>query len=112
MMSNKGTALDIINNSAYNEFPDIIATIQLSMHFAKADFRNVQEAMRFTARACMNRADNQHLRRTLQEMSVSTTPEMEMANLYLCQLKMRDELATAIKDTTIRTRDLKQLRSK
>lgn len=109
-MSKQDMALKIINNSAYNEFPDIIATIRLAMWFAKADYRNVDEAMRFTARACLSRAVNPHLRRTLDDMSKSSKPTEEMTNLLICQLKMRDELAHELKGKTIRQRDLNKLR--
>lgn len=102
-MSKKDMALKIINNSAYDEFPDIIVTIQLAMWYAKADYRNVDEAIRFTARACLARAVNPHLRRTLEDMSKSATPTQEMANLFICQLKMRDELAHELKGKTNQT---------
>lgn len=109
-MSAKDMALKVIHNSAYEEFPDIIATIQLSMYYAKKDYRNIQEAMRFTARECLKRAVNENLRRTLKEMTVSAVPETQMTNLFICQLKMRDELAIELKGKTVRARDMKLLR--
>ena len=109
-MSKERIATDIIHNSAYSEFPDIIATIQLAMYYAKKDYRNIQEAMRFTARECLKRAVNENLRRTLKEMMVSTIPETQMTNLFICQLKMRDELALELKGKTVRARGMKLLR--
>lgn len=109
-MGKERMALEVINNSAYNEFPDIITTIQISMWFAKNELRSVPEAMRHTARECLKRAVNPHLRRTLLDMSSSIDPTLEMANLYICQLKMRDELAEELKGKVIRQRDLNHLR--
>lgn len=109
-MSKKDMALKVIANSGYNEFPDIIATIQLAMWFAKDELRPVPEAMRQCARMCLKRAVNEHLRGTLQAMSISAKPELEMANLVICNLKMRDELAHELKGKTIRQRDLDKLR--
>lgn len=100
MMSKQHMAIKVINNSRYNEFPDIIATIRLAMWFAKADYRSVDEAMRYTARACLQRAENEHLRRTLLEMSKTPTPNQHLADLVICQLKMRDQLAHELKGKT------------
>lgn len=109
-MSKQRMAMDFIYSSRYAEFPDIIATIQLAMHFAKVDYRNVHEAMRFTARECLKRAQNDNLRGTLQQMAVSPDPTHEMTDLYICQMKMRDNLAHELKGQTINSRRLKQLR--
>lgn len=110
-MSKERMAMDVIHNSRYAEFPDIIATIQLAMTIAKQELRPVNEAMRHCARECLKRAVNKDLRRTLIDMSKSANPTLEMTNLYICQLKMRDELANELKGKTIRKRDLANLRS-
>lgn len=109
-MGKERMALEIINNCGYNEFPDIVLSIRLAMAFAKKDFRNVDEAMRGCARACLQRAQNDHLRRTLLDMSKSATPTEQLTNLIVCNLKMRDELAHELKGKTIRQRDLDNLR--
>jgi hypothetical protein len=110
-MSSQAMAEKIIYNSAYSEFPDIIATIQLAKHFAKKDFRDDSLTMRHCARECLKRAVNKHLRRTLQEMSVSPEPNLELANLIICYTKMRDELAKELKGKTITQQDLEALKA-
>ena len=109
-MSSKDMALKVIANSRYNEFPDIVATIQLAMCFARNELRPVNEAMRECARQVLKRAQNDHLRRTLLEMSKSTNPNNELTNLIICNLKMRDELAKELKGKKVTESDLSALR--
>jgi cytochrome c551/c552 len=83
---------EIIANSKYAEFPDVLVTLELCRAFAQRDKRRVGESLRACARALAGKAQNQLLINTLQEMGKSQFPETQMPRIRDCIRRMEAAL--------------------
>ena len=72
------TAKDIINLTAYAEFPDVIINAELTRALAKADGRSIRKALNGFASFRSGRAKNRNLRLALDDMSTSAFPETSL----------------------------------
>ena len=72
------TAKDIINLTAYAEFPDVIINAELTRALAKADVRSIRKALNGFASFRAGQVKNKNLRLALDDMSTSAFPETSL----------------------------------
>lgn len=72
------TAKDIINLTAYAEFPDVIINAELTRAMAKADGRSIRKALNGFASFRTGQAKNKNLKLALDDMSTSAFPETSL----------------------------------
>lgn len=75
--ANDSTAMQIIMNSQYREFPETLLILELCRAAARADGRKIGESLRACAKVKARQAKNRNLFNTLTEMSRSQFPEVQ-----------------------------------
>lgn len=83
---------EIIANSKYAEFPDVLVTLELCRAFSQLDKRRVGESLRACARMLAAKVQNQTLINTLEEMGKSQFPETQMTRIRDCIRRMETAL--------------------
>lgn len=104
------TAMQIIMNSQYREFPDTLLTLELCRAAARSDKRKIGESLRACAKVKAGQAKNKNLRNTLIEMSRSQFPEVQITRIRDCVEKMERELSKEVRDMTLTEDNLRELR--
>lgn len=103
------TAMQIIMNSQYAEFPDVILTLELCRAAARADGRKIGESLRSCAKVKARQAKNRNLFNTLTEMSRSQFPEMQMTRIRGCVDRMEKALSREVGNMTLTEDNLREL---
>ncbi|WP_286933896.1 hypothetical protein [Leclercia sp. UBA5958] len=104
------TAMQIIMNSQYREFPEALLTLELCRAAARADGRKIGESLRACAKVKASQAKNRNLFNTLTEMSRSQFPETQMIRIRGCVEKMEKALAREVGNMTLTEENLRELR--
>ena len=104
------TAMQIIMNSQYREFPETLLTLELCRASARADGRKIGESLRACAKVKASQAKNRNLFNTLTEMSRSQFPETQMIRIRGCVEKMEKTLAREVGNMTLTEENLRELR--
>lgn len=104
------TAMQIIMNSQYREFPETLLTLELCRAFARAEGRKIGESLRACAKAKARQAKNRNLFNTLTEMSRSHFPETQMIRIRGCVEKMEKALTREVGNMTLTEENLRELR--
>ncbi|MGA4583916.1 hypothetical protein ACK6TD_19260 [Enterobacter hormaechei] len=77
-----------IANSHYNEFPDVLVTLELCRTCARLEGRKIVASLQACALALMARVENEALRNTLETMSTSRFPESQITRIRGCISRM------------------------
>lgn len=85
-------AMEIIMCSKYREFPDTLLDLELCRAAARADGRKIVESLRKCAAIKAKSAQNKNLKSSLEEMSRSLFPEVQMTRIRGCIRKMETSL--------------------
>lgn len=104
------TAMQIIMNSQYAEFPETLLTLELCRAAARADGRKISESLRACAKVKARQAKNRNLYNTLIEMSRSQFPEVQMTRLRGCVDRMEKALSREVGNMTLTEDNLRELR--
>lgn len=104
------TAMQIIMNSQYREFPETLLTLELCRAVARADGRKIGESLRACVKLKARQAKNRNLFNTLTEMSRSQFPETQMIRIRGCVEKMEKALAREVGNMTLTEENLRELR--
>ncbi len=104
------TAMQIIMNSQYREFPEVLLTLELCRAAARADGRKIGESLRACAKVKARQAKNRNLFNTLTEMSRSQFPETQMIRIRGCVEKMEKALTREVGNMTLTEENLRELR--
>mgnify|MGYP000865268950 FL=1 len=83
--------------SRFAEFPDVLVTLELNRAFAAREKRSVPQSLRAGARALIPRIQHPLLRETLEAMSTSQFPEVQIARIRDCIKRMESALNRAQK---------------
>jgi len=102
------TAMQIIMNSDYREFPETLLTLELCRATARADGRKIGESLRACAKVKARQAKN--LFNTLTEMSRSQFPEVQMTRIRGCVDRMEKALSREVGNMTLTEDNLRELR--
>lgn len=102
------TAMQLIMNSQYAEFPDALLTLELCRAAARADGRKIGESLRACAKVKARQAKNRNLCNTLIEMSRSQFPEVQMTRLRGCVDRMEKALGREMRELNITAEDVIQ----
>lgn len=86
------TPRQMIMQSHYREFPEMITTMELCRAMARKDGRSVTESLRGCSSSLSDKAANKSLRSTLDEMSKSKFPEVQLNRIKACLQKMESKL--------------------
>ncbi|HDY6675899.1 TPA: hypothetical protein RPV38_002237 [Escherichia coli] len=104
------TAMQIIMNSQYAEFPDALLTLELCRAAARADGRKIGESLRACAKVKARQAKNRNLFNTLTEMYRSQFPEVQMTRIRGCVERMEKALSREVGNMTLTEDNLRELR--
>lgn len=104
------TAMQIIMNSQYSEFPETLLTLELCRATARADGRKIGESLRACAKVKARQAKNRNLYNTLIEMSRSQFPETQIIRIRGCVEKMEKALTREVGNMTLTEENLRELR--
>lgn len=102
------TAMQLIMNSQYAEFPDALLTLELCRAAARADGRKIGESLRACAKVKARQAKNRNLYNTLIEMSRSQFPEVQMTRIRGCVDRMEKALGREMRELNITAEDVIQ----
>ncbi|URM24023.1 DUF7740 domain-containing protein [Leclercia adecarboxylata] len=104
--ANDSTAMQIIMNSQYAEFPETLLTLELCRATARADGRKIGESLRACAKVKARQAKNRNLFNTLTEMSRSQFPEVQMIRIRGCVERMEKALGREMRELDITAEDV------
>lgn len=104
------TAMQIIMNSQYAEFPETLLTLELCRATARAEGRKIGESLRACAKVKARQAKNRNLYNTLIEMSRSQFPEVQMTRIRGCVDRMEKALSREVGNMTLTEDNLRELR--
>lgn len=90
-------AREAISCSRFAEFPDVLLTLELNRAFAIREKRSVPQSLRAGGRAMISRIQHPQLRATIQEMTTSHYPEVQVARIRDCVKCMESALIRAQK---------------
>lgn len=91
------TPRQMIMQSHYREFPEMITTLELCRAMAKKDRRSITESLRNCASALSKYAVNKSLRSTLEDMARSRFPEVHINRIRACLVKMERALSKELR---------------
>ncbi|EPM6209252.1 hypothetical protein [Enterobacter hormaechei] len=104
--ANDSTAMRIIMNSQYREFPETLLILELCRAAARADGRKIGESLRACAKVKARQAKNRNLFNTLTEMSRSQFPEVQMTRIRGCVERMEKALGREMRELDITAEDV------
>lgn len=93
------SAKEIITCSKYAEFPDALVTLELCRVFAQREKRSVPASLRACARILADKVSHERLRATLEEMSKSLFPEVQINRIRDAIRRMEGALNKNFKTT-------------
>ena len=85
-------AKEIVACGHWAEFPDVLVTLELCRMLAQREKRRVGESLRACARQLQIRVKEKRLRATLEEMSKSPFPEVQIIRIRDCIRRMEGAL--------------------